>query len=170
MTANLPLSTFHLTSKQAKLSALLGRTAPGKQHYSKPSQDSYPPMAARSGGAGPPFLFPSVANRFFMCLMELGLTKSKVLSFFAGVYRTSASSVTKVIASVGLEPVLDRRVYTLSKGYGRRLLLALGLLSPHELVLMDEPFDGFFARRARSQMSYENRPARADPYFLRSTS
>jgi ABC-2 type transport system ATP-binding protein len=74
---------------------------------------------------------------------------AQVLSFFAGVYRTSASSVTKVIASVGLEPVLDRRVYTLSKGYGRRLLLALGLLSPHELVLMDEPFDGLDLRQAR---------------------
>jgi ABC-2 type transport system ATP-binding protein len=74
---------------------------------------------------------------------------AQVLSFFAGVYRTPAPSVTKVIASVGLGPVLDRRVYTLSKGYGRRLLLALGLLSPHELVLMDEPFDGLDLRQTR---------------------
>ena len=74
---------------------------------------------------------------------------AQVLSFFAGVYRKSTSSVTKAIASVGLEPVLDRRVYTLSKGYSRRLLLALGLLSPHELVLMDEPFDGLDLRQTR---------------------
>ena len=29
------------------------------------------------------------------------------------------------------------------------LLLALGLLTPHELVLMDEPFDGFDLRQTR---------------------
>jgi ABC-type multidrug transport system ATPase subunit len=54
-----------------------------------------------------------------------------------------------VVDSVGLVPVLGKRVSTLSKGYSRRLLLALGLLSPHELVLMDEPFDGFDFRQTR---------------------
>jgi ABC-2 type transport system ATP-binding protein len=54
-----------------------------------------------------------------------------------------------VVCSVGLVPVLGKRVSTLSKGYARRLLLALGLLSPHELVLMDEPFDGFDFRQTR---------------------
>jgi ABC-2 type transport system ATP-binding protein len=54
-----------------------------------------------------------------------------------------------VIEAVGLAPVLRHRVYALSKGYGRRLLLALGLLAPHELILMDEPFDGFDLRQTR---------------------
>jgi len=72
-----------------------------------------------------------------------------VLAFFAGVFRTPERTVAGVIASVGLTPVLRKRVNALSKGYGRRLLLALGLLAPHELVLMDEPFDGFDLRQTR---------------------
>jgi ABC-2 type transport system ATP-binding protein len=40
----------------------------------------------------------------------------------------------------------------LSKGYGRRLLLALALLTPHPLVMMDEPFDGFDLRQTRNIM------------------
>src|SRR5215204_3051640 len=65
-----------------------------------------------------------------------------VLSFFGAVFRRSAPSIAQVIASVGLAPVLRQRVHALSKGFGRRLLLALGLLAPHELVILDEPFDG----------------------------
>jgi ABC-type multidrug transport system ATPase subunit len=48
-----------------------------------------------------------------------------------------------------LRPVLAKRVDSLSKGYARRLLLAMGLLAPHSLLLMDEPFDGFDLRQTR---------------------
>ena len=68
---------------------------------------------------------------------------TRVLSFFAGVYRRSADEITETIEAVGLKPVLHKRVHSLSKGYGRRLMLALGLLTPQPLLLMDEPFDGF---------------------------
>ena len=72
-----------------------------------------------------------------------------VLEFFAGVYRVPVDAVAQVIAATGLDSVLRRRVRALSKGYGRRLLLALGLLAPHEVILMDEPFDGFDLRQTR---------------------
>jgi ABC-2 type transport system ATP-binding protein len=74
---------------------------------------------------------------------------AQVLAFFAGVYRVPAGAAAQAIAALGLEPVLGRRVRALSKGYGRRLLLALGLLAPHAVVLMDEPFDGFDLRQTR---------------------
>jgi ABC-2 type transport system ATP-binding protein len=73
----------------------------------------------------------------------------RVLSFFAGVYRRSTDEIAGVIESVGLTPVLHKRVHSLSKGYARRLMLALGLLTPHALLLMDEPFDGFDLRQIR---------------------
>jgi ABC-2 type transport system ATP-binding protein len=76
----------------------------------------------------------------------------RVLSFFAGVYRRSAAEVADAIASIGLAPVLAKRVHSLSKGYARRLLLALGLLAPHAMLLMDEPFDGFDLRQTREVM------------------
>jgi ABC-2 type transport system ATP-binding protein len=48
-----------------------------------------------------------------------------------------------------LTQVLHKRVRSLSKGYGRRVMLALGLLAPHRLLIMDEPFDGFDLRQTR---------------------
>jgi ABC-2 type transport system ATP-binding protein len=74
---------------------------------------------------------------------------AEVISFFAGVYRRSAAEIDATLTSVGLKSVLHKRVHALSKGYNRRLLLALGLLTPHELILMDEPFDGFDLRQTR---------------------
>jgi len=75
---------------------------------------------------------------------------TRVLTFFADVYRRATCEVEDVIESVGLTPVLHKRVYALSKGYSRRLMLALGLLTPHPLLLMDEPFDGFDLRQIRA--------------------
>jgi ABC-2 type transport system ATP-binding protein len=74
---------------------------------------------------------------------------TRVLTFFADVYRRSTREVEDTIESVGLTPVLHKRVYTLSKGYSRRLMLALGLFTPHPLLFMDEPFDGFDLRQTR---------------------
>jgi len=73
-----------------------------------------------------------------------------LLNFFAGVYGHSAAEISAAIASVELAPVLRKRVCTLSKGYNRRLLLALGLLTPQSVLLMDEPFDGFDLRQSRN--------------------
>ena len=73
----------------------------------------------------------------------------RVLEFFAGVYRGSNSDIAATIAAVGLGPVLGKRVMALSKGYARRLMWALALLAPHQLLLMDEPFDGFDLKQTR---------------------
>jgi len=74
---------------------------------------------------------------------------SHVVSFFSAVYQRSKAQIADTIASVGLHPVLQKRVGALSKGYNRRLLLALALLAPHPILLMDEPFDGFDLRQTR---------------------
>ena len=52
-----------------------------------------------------------------------------------------------------MEPVLAKPVGALSKGYRRRFLLALGLLAPRPVLLMDEPFDGFDLRQTREVMN-----------------
>ena len=58
----------------------------------------------------------------------------------------------EVVRAVGLGPVLRKRVSALSKGFARRLMLALALLTPQPLLLMDEPFDGFDLRQTREIM------------------
>jgi ABC-2 type transport system ATP-binding protein len=74
---------------------------------------------------------------------------ARVLRFFADVYRRSTNEVEDKIEAVGLTPVLQKPVDALSKGYNRRLMLTLGLLTPHPLLFMDEPFDGFDLRQTR---------------------
>jgi len=73
-----------------------------------------------------------------------------VAFFFATVYRRSEADLTRTIVALELAPVLRKRVSALSKGYNRRLILALGLLTPQPLLLMDEPFDGFDLRQTRN--------------------
>jgi ABC-2 type transport system ATP-binding protein len=73
-----------------------------------------------------------------------------VVRFFSSVYERSRTAISNVIAAVELAPVLQKRVSALSKGYNRRLLLAIGLLTPQDVLLMDEPFDGFDIRQSRN--------------------
>jgi ABC-2 type transport system ATP-binding protein len=91
----------------------------------------------------------------------------EVISFFACVYRRSGADVTGVVTSLELAPVLQKRVGTLSKGYNRRLILAVGLLTPQHLLLMDEPFDGFDLRQTRNIIGLiRNEAARGRSFVL----
>jgi ABC-type multidrug transport system ATPase subunit len=75
-----------------------------------------------------------------------------VLAFFAGVYRRTARELRETVSAVGLNPMRGQRVRTLSKGFARRLIWAIGLLAPHPVLLMDEPFDGFDLKQTREMM------------------
>ena len=77
----------------------------------------------------------------------------QVIEFIAAVYLRPTLTVTNTIRLLGLSPVLRKRVDSLSKGFCRRLMLALALLTPHPLLLMDEPFDGFDLRQTREMMN-----------------
>jgi ABC-type multidrug transport system ATPase subunit len=77
----------------------------------------------------------------------------RVIEFFAAVYGRSGPTLANTIRLLGLSPVLRKRVDALSKGFCRRLMLALALLTPHPLLLMDEPFDGFDLRQTREIMN-----------------
>jgi ABC-type multidrug transport system ATPase subunit len=76
----------------------------------------------------------------------------RVIEFFAAVYGQPDVTVANTVRLLGLSPVLRKRVDALSKGFCRRLMLALALLTPHPLLLMDEPFDGFDLRQTREIM------------------
>jgi ABC-type multidrug transport system ATPase subunit len=78
---------------------------------------------------------------------------ARVIELFAAIYGRSQAFLAQTIHALGLAPVLCKRVVELSKGYARRLLLALALLTPQPLLLMDEPFDGFDLRQTRDIMS-----------------
>jgi ABC-type multidrug transport system ATPase subunit len=77
---------------------------------------------------------------------------ASVIEFFTAAYGRPASLAAEAIHTLGLAPVLRKRVNALSKGYARRLMLALALITPQPLLLMDEPFDGFDLRQTREVM------------------
>ena len=60
-----------------------------------------------------------------------------------------AAAPHDVIERLDLEPLLDSRIGTLSKGQRKRALLAIGLLTPQPLLLADEPFEGLDLRQTR---------------------
>jgi ABC-2 type transport system ATP-binding protein len=77
---------------------------------------------------------------------------ARVIELFMSVYGRTEGAVAEIVGTLGLAPVLRKRVGALSKGFSRRLMLALALLTPHPLLLMDEPFDGFDLRQTREIM------------------
>jgi ABC-2 type transport system ATP-binding protein len=70
-----------------------------------------------------------------------------VLRFFQQIYAAGNDRYELLIDRLELEDVLSKKVQALSKGYRRRLLLAIGLLSSQPLLMLDEPFDGFDLRQ-----------------------
>jgi ABC-2 type transport system ATP-binding protein len=101
---------------------------------------------------------PLPQRREFMFYLPDGLRPwddqyvASAIELFAAVYGRPDRFVAQTIRALDLAPVLRKRILALSKGYGRRLMLALALLTPHPLLLMDEPFDGFDLRQTREIM------------------
>jgi ABC-2 type transport system ATP-binding protein len=72
------------------------------------------------------------------------------VGYFGGARAGScAATPNDVIHRLDLEPLLDSRIGTLSKGQRKRALLAIGLLTPQPLLLADEPFEGLDLRQTR---------------------
>ena len=80
-------------------------------------------------------------------------TVSWALQFFEKVYRTSKTKLSELIEPLRLDEIMKARLATLSKGERKRMLLTLGLLTPHQLLLLDEPFDGLDLRQTRDVMT-----------------
>ncbi len=75
---------------------------------------------------------------------------SWALGFFEDMY---GPGKRESIEALNLAPVMNSRIASLSKGECKRFLLALALLTPHPLLLLDEPFDGLDFRQTRDVMA-----------------
>ncbi len=88
------------------------------------------------------------------------------LRFVAGLHGASRDSVAAISSSLGLGPLVDARLRELSKGEHRRVVLAIALLTPHPLLMLDEPFDGLDLRQTRDVMAVLRRHAAHRTLFL----
>ena len=75
------------------------------------------------------------------------------LHFFEKLYRSSDVKGSSLVEPLKLERLMNARIGSLSKGERKRFLLALGLLTPQSLLMLDEPFDGLDLRQTRDVMS-----------------
>ena len=72
------------------------------------------------------------------------------LEYFAGLYGIhDRKKICAAIASVNLDPGLERHVGQYSQGMRQRMSLARALLNDPKLLLLDEPFSNVDARSAK---------------------
>jgi ABC-2 type transport system ATP-binding protein len=90
-----------------------------------------------------------------------------VLRFFETLFRRAKGEGAALVDVLKLDSVMRTPVGSLSKGELKRVLLALALLTPHPLLLLDEPFDGLDYRQARDVMALlRTYPAKGRTLFL----
>jgi len=80
-------------------------------------------------------------------------TVAWVLDFFRKLYERSDADASALVEPLRLDELMKSRAGTLSKGERKRVLLALGLLTPQPLLMLDEPFDGLDLRQTRDVMT-----------------
>jgi ABC-2 type transport system ATP-binding protein len=80
-------------------------------------------------------------------------TVNWLLTFFERLYSQAPERLAALSGPLRLEEIARSRVATLSKGERKRVLLAVGLLTSHPLLLLDEPFDGLDLRQTRDVMT-----------------
>ncbi|MBC7996858.1 MAG: ABC transporter ATP-binding protein [Leptolyngbya sp.] len=75
------------------------------------------------------------------------------LNFFRQMMNVSQVRLRNVIDRLKLEPVLNKSAKDLSRGYQKRLLIAIALLSKNDILMLDEPFEGLDIRQTKEVVS-----------------
>lgn len=90
-----------------------------------------------------------------------------LIEFYASLHGTSHAEGARLAHLLRLETHMRSRIGALSKGELKRAMLAVGLLAPQPLLLLDEPFDGLDFRQTRDVMEVlRSYPAKGRTLFL----
>ncbi|MGB3253808.1 MULTISPECIES: molybdenum ABC transporter ATP-binding protein ModC [Buttiauxella] len=77
-----------------------------------------------------------------------------------GMHRSAAGQFDKLVALLGIEPLLERFPWSLSGGEKQRVAIGRALLTSPELLLLDEPLASLDIPRKRELLPYLQRLAR----------
>lgn len=78
---------------------------------------------------------------------------SWALDFCLGFFGGRSEQYREVVADLRIDPLLRMRIGSLSKGQRKRVMLAIGLLAPQPVLVIDEPFEGLDLRQSREVYS-----------------
>lgn len=71
------------------------------------------------------------------------------LLFFSEMLQSGKERLAEVVERLRLESVLNKSAKELSRGYQKRLLIAIALLSLAPIILLDEPFEGLDVKQTK---------------------
>lgn len=71
------------------------------------------------------------------------------LKFFQSMLSVKKERLDEIIERLRIESVLAKTSKELSRGYQKRLLIAIGLLSQAPILLLDEPFEGLDLKQTK---------------------
>lgn len=147
------LSDVSLTVRQGEVLGLIGPNGAGKTTLFECIAGVLPFDAGSIAAEGAPAGAAGRASRTFYLPDAIAPWPSQTvqwaLDFAVGFFGGSPAAKPAVIERLDLGPLLRSPIGTLSKGQRKRMLLGVGMLTPHPLLLCDEPFDGLDLRQTR---------------------
>src|SRR5262249_42064580 len=145
--ANTVLDGVGFDVRQGEILGLIGPNGAGKTTLFECLAGLLPKDAGTVTAQGPLFYLPDGIRPW------ADQTARWALRFFERLWQKPPGAGISLAGQFHLDRLLSSRIGTLSKGESKRLLLALGLLTPPPLLLLDEPFDGLDFRQTREVMT-----------------
>ena len=136
------LDAVRFTARAAEILGVIGPNGAGKTTLFECIAGLLPIDAGTIDARAPLFYMPDAVRPW------RDQTVRWTLSLTARIY----GAAPEPNPALALDGVLDQPVRSLSKGETKRFNIALALLTPHPILLLDEPFDGLDLRQTRSAM------------------
>jgi ABC-2 type transport system ATP-binding protein len=151
------LSDVSFSIRQGEVLGLIGPNGAGKTTLFECLAGVLPPSAGALRHDGRPLTSHERTSLLFYLPDAIApwpdQTVRWALDFSIGFFGGRADLRDGVVDGLALAPLMDVPIGTLSKGQRKRMLLALGLLTPQPVLLADEPFDGLDLRQSREMAS-----------------
>jgi ABC-type multidrug transport system ATPase subunit len=145
--SNLVLNQVEFNVREGEILGLIGPNGAGKTTLFECLAGLLPADAGSVETESPLFYLPDGIRPWS------DQTVSWALRFFESLWERPSGEAAALATTLQIESLLTARIGSLSKGESKRVLLALGLLTPHRLLLLDEPFDGLDFRQTRDVMA-----------------